>query len=163
MKKKLLLIAAALCASFYVNDYVAVQHKHVEFNELHKKVQREIECLALNIYRESGYEPLHGQIAVAFVTLNRLISPSFPKSVCEVVYQKRNGVCQFSWTCMSNLPRMNLKQYEYIKKLSTHVYLNFLNMNDPSLGALFYHADYVSPRWNLEKTTQIGRHIFYKM
>ena len=29
-------------------------------------------------------------------------------------------------------------------------------------GALYYHADYVNPRWNKEKVTQIGRHIFYK-
>jgi hypothetical protein len=27
---------------------------------------------------------------------------------------------------------------------------------------LYYHADYVNPRWKLEKTTVIGRHIFYK-
>ena len=29
-------------------------------------------------------------------------------------------------------------------------------------GALYYHADYVNPRWKLDKTTIIGRHIFYK-
>jgi spore germination cell wall hydrolase CwlJ-like protein len=33
----------------------------------------------------------------------------------------------------------------------------------PSLeDALFYHADYVNPRWKLDRITQIGTHIFYK-
>ncbi len=28
--------------------------------------------------------------------------------------------------------------------------------------ALFYHATYVNPRWQLDKIGQIGQHIFYK-
>jgi spore germination cell wall hydrolase CwlJ-like protein len=35
-------------------------------------------------------------------------------------------------------------------------------LEDPSKGALFYHADYVNPQWrNMEHLTTIGRHIFY--
>ena len=35
-------------------------------------------------------------------------------------------------------------------------------MEDPTYGALYYHADYVNPRWkNLNHSTTIGRHIFY--
>ena len=37
--------------------------------------------------------------------------------------------------------------------------LLFLDITD---GATHYHADYVNPQWGLPKTTQIGRHIFYK-
>ena len=31
-------------------------------------------------------------------------------------------------------------------------------------GALWYHADYVQPKWTkkMEQTTVIGKHIFYK-
>ena len=36
------------------------------------------------------------------------------------------------------------------------------NFSDPSLGALYYHADYVNPKWGKPKVGQIGRHIFYK-
>jgi spore germination cell wall hydrolase CwlJ-like protein len=33
----------------------------------------------------------------------------------------------------------------------------------PSLeNALFYHADYVNPRWRLDEVARIGRHIFYQ-
>ena len=28
--------------------------------------------------------------------------------------------------------------------------------------AMYYHANYVNPKWNLPKITQIGAHIFYK-
>jgi spore germination cell wall hydrolase CwlJ-like protein len=35
-------------------------------------------------------------------------------------------------------------------------------MADITKGATYYHADYVNPQWKLPKTTQIGRHIFYK-
>jgi len=36
-------------------------------------------------------------------------------------------------------------------------------MRLPSLKeAMYYHADYINPKWNKEKITQIGHHIFYK-
>jgi spore germination cell wall hydrolase CwlJ-like protein len=35
-------------------------------------------------------------------------------------------------------------------------------MEDVTQGATYYHADYVNPRWKLQKIDQIGRHIFYK-
>ena len=32
----------------------------------------------------------------------------------------------------------------------------------PSINkALYYHADYVNPKWNKPKVAKIGRHIFY--
>ena len=43
------------------------------------------------------------------------------------------------------------------------VYANYEKLKDITNGALYYHADYVNPRWRgVEKTTTIGRHIFYK-
>lgn len=46
---------------------------------------RDIECLARNIFFESGGEPTEGKIAVGIVTVNRAQDPRFGKSVCEVV------------------------------------------------------------------------------
>jgi spore germination cell wall hydrolase CwlJ-like protein len=40
--------------------------------------------------------------------------------------------------------------------------MNYETMKDITKGATYYHADYVNPHWGLPKTTQIGRHIFYK-
>ena len=46
---------------------------------------KDIECLARNIFYESGGEPTEGKIAVGIVTVNRAQDPRFGKSVCEVV------------------------------------------------------------------------------
>ena len=56
-------------------------------------------CLALNMYFEARSEPIAGQIAVAEVTLNRVASPHYPNTVCEVVLQDNSEGCQFSWWC----------------------------------------------------------------
>lgn len=46
---------------------------------------KDVDCLARNIFYESGGEPTEGKIAVGIVTINRAQDPRFGKSVCEVV------------------------------------------------------------------------------
>ena len=46
---------------------------------------KDVECMAKNIFYEAGGESREGKIAVAQVTLNRAQDPRFGKSVCEVV------------------------------------------------------------------------------
>jgi spore germination cell wall hydrolase CwlJ-like protein len=141
------------------------------FYNLTSDTQKQIQCLAKNIYFEARNEPIEGQIAVAFVTLNRVKSPDFPNTICEVVEQRTTKVCQFSWYCESN-PRYiylnnlltinNDMKYNEIRKLAINVYVNQERMKDPSRGSLYYHADYVNPRWyHLDRVVTIGRHIFY--
>lgn len=49
---------------------------------------KDIECLARNIFYEAGAESKEGKIAVGMVTINRAQDPRYPKSVCGVVKQK---------------------------------------------------------------------------
>jgi len=67
--------------------------------------EQQLQCLAQNIYREAGYEPFEGKVAVAQVTMNRVAKGTFGNDVCGVVYQKNvimeKVVCQFSWACDS--------------------------------------------------------------
>jgi len=133
----------------------------VSYNQLTKETQKQIDCLAQNIYHEAGYEAREGKEAVALVTLNRTQDPRFPKDICGVVKQKTTSVCQFSWFCQ-NVSIRNRDVYEDAKNVAVYVYANYENLKDITKGALYYHADYVNPRWKLEKTTVIGRHIFYK-
>jgi len=51
---------------------------------------KEIECLARNIFYESGSEPREGKIAVGMVTINRSQDDRFPNTICGVVHQKTN-------------------------------------------------------------------------
>lgn len=129
---------------------------------------RQLECLALNIYREAGYEPFEGKVAVAQVTLNRVASPDFPNDICQVVYQKnvvyQKVICQFSWYCdhvHRNRP-INPRAYEESMDVAKKVMMEGFRL--PGLtDALYYHADYVSPGWrNKEKIVKIGAHIFYR-
>ena len=41
-------------------------------------------CLAQNIYFEARDQPTVGQMAVAYVVLNRVHHPAWPDTVCEV-------------------------------------------------------------------------------
>jgi spore germination cell wall hydrolase CwlJ-like protein len=129
--------------------------------------ERQLDCLALNIYREAGHESFEGKVAVAQVTMNRVAHPDFPKDVCGVVYQKNvvmeRVVCQFSWYCDSthrNRPK-NPEAYQESYEVAKKVLLEGFRL-DILKEALYYHANYVNPRWNLDKIGSIGAHIFYK-
>jgi len=56
--------------------------------------EEDVETLAALVWLEARGEPFEGQVAVVEVVLNRILSPSFPDTVDEVVYQ-RNPI-QFS-------------------------------------------------------------------
>ncbi|MGS4885203.1 cell wall hydrolase [Roseibium sp. MB-4] len=128
--------------------------------------RKEQKCLAEAIYFEARGESEEGQIAVAQVVLNRVKNPSYPDSICGVVYQnkhKRNR-CQFSFACDGIRDRIASpgawKKAERIARDVTDG-KEFLKMVDASTH---YHADYVNPRWakSMAKRGKIGLHIFYK-
>jgi len=131
------------------------------------QMKKELDCLAINIYREAGYEPIEGRIAVAQVTMNRVEHPNFPNTVCGVVYEKSlitsRVICQFSWYCDSTHRnrRVNEAAYQESYEVAKKVLLENFRLSSLE-KALFYHADYVNPNWKLERINQIGQHIFYK-
>ena len=125
----------------------------------------DVRCLAMNIYHEARGEPVRGQQAVGFVTMNRVESRQFPNSVCDVVHQRNRNGCQFSWTCSgrSNSIRSN-EEWAEARRIAEWVMSNYDHARDPTRGATFYHATTVRPIWSrvFERTAQIGRHIFYR-
>jgi spore germination cell wall hydrolase CwlJ-like protein len=128
---------------------------------------KQLSCLAMNIYKEAGYESFEGKVAVAQVTLNRAASGQFPSEICQVVYQKNivyeKVVCQFSWYCDGTHRQRPVNDTVYQESYDVAKRVLLENFRLPGLNsALYYHADYVNPRWNKEKITKIGRHIFYK-
>jgi len=138
-----------------------------EFESLDKKTQKQITCLADNIYFEAANEPLEGKKAVAFVTFNRLRSGNYANDICGVVYQKTGDVCQFSWYCEKKntdrrLTIRDTSLYNEIRQLAVNLVINFEYQEDVTKGATYYHADYVNPQWKLKRIDQIGRHIFYR-
>lgn len=177
-KAHTILIIAAIS---FICSYTAFAEKYMsemsptysfEFYRLKSQHQKEVRCLADNIYFEAAHESTKGKIAVAFVTINRAEDKNYPSSICEVVTQKDNGKCQFSWYCMhkqksafvaGEMLKRDDQEYSKILELASYVYANKDQMEDPTRGALFYHADYVNPGWkNLKQSARIGKHIFYK-
>lgn len=134
----------------------------VDYKELTPSAKKEVDCLAENIYHEARTEPEKGQVAVALVTMNRVNDARFPKKICEVVKQKTNGTCQFSWFCMKVKLNRTSEDYQEALKTAIHVYANYDLIEDFTKGSLYYHADYVRPGWKLLKTVVIGHHIFYR-
>ena len=173
MRGKLIFLSTLLSAVILTLASVNVDTHNIlpikaSYDSLTAETQKQITCLAENIYFEAGHEPLDGQMAVAFVTFNRVQTGNYADNICGVVKQKTGNTCQFSWYCdnfftSKRLTIKSTKLYNDILELSTNLYLNFDRMKDVTNGATYYHADYVNPRWNkLERETKIGRHIFYK-
>lgn len=128
-------------------------------------------CLAQNIYFESRGEPISGQLAVGFVTLNRVKSSRYPNDICSVVKQAkrdRTGLvrhkCQFSWYC-DGKPDIITDRVGYLIALEIAKYLvRETQEEDITKGSLFYHSHQVNPYWApyQNKTVVIGNHIFYR-
>jgi spore germination cell wall hydrolase CwlJ-like protein len=132
-----------------------------------KENLKQLDCLTRNIYWEAATEPVEGKIAVAQVTLNRVNDGRFGNTVCSVVHQKtrvaQRVVCQFSWVCENKHKVQPIAPAHYKESEDIAKKVLFENFRLPSLDdALFYHADYVNPRWNKKRIVKIGRHIFYK-
>ena len=129
--------------------------------------ERQLACLAKNIYYEAGNQPFEGKVAVAQVTLNRTESGLYPSDICKTIYQKNivyeKVLCQFSWVCdrtiaIKAINKANFKEAEEVAK---KVLLEGFRL--PSLKeAMYFHGDYINPGWKRERITKIGNHIFYK-
>lgn len=128
---------------------------------------RQLRCLAQNVYWEAGTETFEGKVAVAQVTLNRTRSNNFPHDICNVVYQKSvladKVICQFSWYCDRNVKfrPVHPPLYRESEIVARKVLLEGFKLDSVN-EALYYHADYVNPAWKKAKVAKIGRHIFYK-
>ncbi|PCD04516.1 cell wall hydrolase [Sphingomonas spermidinifaciens] len=121
-------------------------------------MDRQLRCLATGIYYEAQGEPLHGQLAVAEVILNRTRSGRFPTDVCKVLTQPG----QFSFVRGGRLPAVQSTKRAW----HTAVAIAKVAKNDlwesKAGKALFFHARHVSPSWNRAKVAMLGNHIFYR-
>ena len=127
---------------------------------------RQQACLARGIYFEARGESVKGQAAVAQVILNRVRNPSYPNTICGVVYQNKNwrNRCQFSFACDRIRDRIKSpKLYETAKQIATETTAGRIWLKEVG-SSTHYHATYVNPRWNrhMKRLGRIGLHIFYR-
>jgi len=127
--------------------------------------EAEQRCLAAGIYFEARGESVKGQAAVAQVILNRVRNPTYPNSVCGVVYQNDNwrNRCQFSFACDGIKDRVrspehwNMAEEIALATTAGKIWLKEVG------SSTHYHATYVRPPWakRMRKVGQIGLHVFY--
>lgn len=118
--------------------------------------QAELEVLLRIVEAEAGCEDEDGKLLVANVILNRLNSERFPDSITEIVFQRENGVSQFSPTADGSYNKVQISE-ETVKAVG-----RALAGEDISQGALYFaarkYADRESMRWFDEKLTLLFRH-----
>ncbi len=128
----------------------------------------ELECLATNVYFEARDQDVIGQRAVAHVALNRVKSPNFPDTICDVVKQgptyrnrpdlPRKNRCQFSWYCDGKSDNIRFQKrngetvdivYEAYWTAAAEALEAIVGRSgDPTNGATYYFAHkLVQPKW----------------
>jgi len=127
--------------------------------------EKSFRCLAQAVYFEARSEPFEGQVAVAYVILNRVKDRRYPDNICGVVFQneQRRHSCQFSFACdgLSDNP-YEKTAWNVARRVAGGTLKN--TASDVTGRSTHYHAKYVTPRWakHLQPTIQVGSHIFYR-
>lgn len=122
---------------------------------------KQLDCLAANIYYEGRNQPALGQLAIGITTLVRAREGNWPSSICGVVHQKN----QFSWVGKKN-KQSKWDQDAYLRSLSLANQLlsgDFDNLL-PLFSPTYFHTTKVTPKWSqhMSKLAVINDHVFYE-
>ena len=165
--RALLIIGCSLLVVILVRNEVRVDqledrvdgiYEVIQTRERLKFTSADLDCLTKNVYYESGGEQDTGKYAVAHVTVNRLKSGYWGKTLCKVVYAPK----QFSWTMAKKLvhpdPELWAQSQQVALDVLSGARVRGLNRS------LFYHAIYIKdPIWvdPNQEAGQVGNHVFY--
>lgn len=129
-------------------------HNLTSHQILNQRVSKqELDLLARAIYGEARGEPYTGQVAVAAVIVNRVLSNKFPNTFAEVIYQggQFNAVSDGQ---INLIP--DQKAYRAAR--------DALNGSDPTNGALYFYNPKTATRTSFFRgrrvITEIGDHLF---
>ena len=150
-----------------LGQFAPGQHSWVQ-NPLPASVfdSKQQKCLAEGIYFEARGESEAGQAAVAQVILNRVRNPTYPNTICGVVYQNQNfrHRCQFSFACDGRSEKIaEQRQWETAKRIARDVTEGEIWIAEVG-DSTHYYANYVRPGWarRMIKMDSIGAHLFYR-
>lgn len=155
-------------------------HKTLHKKPLHHKIkvkkviqpkvvdEKELTCLAKNIFFEARGTDKNEEIKIINVTTNRVKSKMFPKTYCGVVYDHK----QFSWTInlvKHDISRLIKKVVEYKAWENAQKMARFeleYGYKDTTFGSLLYHTPGVNPKWCRNGKTKMvmatNYHMYYK-
>lgn len=146
----------------FVGQVLTIPAVYQTLKEIRENItEEELSLLAKLVYAEAQGEPFEGQVAVAAVVLNRVLSPMFPSTIKGVIYQEG----QFSSVLMDKLPTSKEKADLMIPAVQ-----KALEGYDPTHGAVFFaNLSKAKPgtkelfQDRVRITTKIGEHTFGKL
>lgn len=157
-----------ICAAFVAGQMYPVQG-------IPSSVWREARCLSVMAYHEARSEGPLGMKAVIWVALNRAHDQDLPP--CRIIAapgqfdsRSRRHLLQAARTgAMPHPIRLpphagaDAEALAWARGLAWRILLGELPL-DPTLGATYFHANYVQPHWahRFQMTVQIGNHRFYR-
>jgi spore germination cell wall hydrolase CwlJ-like protein len=156
---------------YTVNVYNERLGKYVNLNS-------DLGALSANVYFESANQPTAGQVAVAWVTLNRLkyfsntsIQGAVKNTKIDSYGQPVKDKCHFSWYCDGQLIKViksdDVSQNAFSKAVAIADKVINNNVKDPTNGATHYCTLAVEkttwwvPYMKKETRKVIGDHVFY--
>jgi spore germination cell wall hydrolase CwlJ-like protein len=123
-------------------------------------------CLSEVLYYEARGEGRRGQQAIAEVVFHRMNTGNYGHSICAVVYEGAGHPgCQFTFTCNGELTKGREEDaWRQSEGLAAQILTGEVPLHNATGGATNFHAISVAPDWadTMNKTTQIGNHIFYR-
>jgi len=170
-----ILIAVFIIISIVIDDSSTESEEVSEVIEAKPVDNKQLKCLAENIYHEAAGENVNGKAAVARVVINR-VNHGFASTPCNVVYQVttvtkinedtldsyRVRMCQFSWVCEGKQkPNTNDPKYVQALDIAYQVLAYDAYQDVLPRSALFFHNLTVDPFWPYKQVARIGNHIFY--
>lgn len=127
--------------------------------------KRAIDCLAAAQWYEAGDDWV-GQRSVAQVVVNRMRHPSFPNTICGVVFQgmERHTGCQFSFTCDGSMARRTPSPTAWQRAVSAATAALAGSVFREVGWATHYHTDWVVPNWSrsVDKIARVRTHLFFR-
>ena len=109
-----------------------------------------------------------GEEAVAEVVMERTHNRNFPATICGVVYEgveKGRRDCQFSFACDGAADRpKDRAAWRQVNMLAIRILSGAVKLSGLTDHAVAFHNADVTPAWagTMEKTIQIGNHVFYR-
>lgn len=134
--------------------------------------EKQLTCLAKNVYHEASVDGEQGKRAIAWATINRVYHEDYPDTICDVVYQAERDEdgnpirdkCQYSWYCDGKPDTIDSEvMWSRSLAIAADVLAKYGKETDPTNGSIMYHAHYVTPFWvtAYDEQVRIDSHIFY--
>lgn len=165
---ELMAISSANASAFVPKPIPPKQETYIEYPSLGNFTEKDIECLAKNIFYEARGTSYDEMIRVINVTLNRVNSERYPDTICKTVHQYK----QFSWTLDERKVKHTVERLYANNKLELQAWEDCLTLatialvyglDDKTNGAMWYHTHAVKPSWAAQKkrTVKSDWHIYY--